>query len=255
MESKVGFTSCPILYEDEWLIFIDKPSGVLSHPNPSGRGKAAFNGRYNLSDRRFDTPAGSCWLVHRLDQDTSGVMLAAKSKEAAIKCRKQFEENAVTKEYQALVKGVLHQPHGAWRDHLQKETGKGSVRSRIVRGKAPNAELHYKVLQEWKTQVAGRLVSICHIDIHLISGKTHQIRVQTASRGVPVIGDDIYGDFPLNRSFAKQFSFRKLCLHSSLLGVAHPMVKKRVDVKSAMPEEFKSLIRAVSVQKSSLKNI
>jgi RluA family pseudouridine synthase len=246
-----GFTSCPILYEDETLIFIDKPCGVLSHPNPSGRGKVAFDGRYNLSERRFDTPAGLCWLVHRLDQDTSGVLLAAKTKEAAIKCRGQFEENAVTKEYQALVKGILHQSKGAWRDHLEKQVSRGSVRSRVVKGKAPNAELQYRVTQIFKLEmnVPSRFMSISQIDFHLISGKTHQIRVQAASRGAPIVGDDVYGDFPFNRFFSKMLGYRRLFLHASTLSLTHPGNKKPLNVKSALPQEFEKVIQALSRSK------
>ena len=99
-------TTCPILHRDQWLIVVNKPGGVLSHPNASGKPqRAAFEGRYDLERKCFRSPAGSVWLVHRLDQDTSGVLIGALDAETAKKCREAFEAGQVRKQYNALVSG------------------------------------------------------------------------------------------------------------------------------------------------------
>ena len=85
------FTKCPILFEDADVIVVNKSEGILSHPNPGGKnGTAAFEGPYDTGDRRFQTPQGPVWLIHRLDQDTSGVLLAVKNKKRA---NKKMEKN------------------------------------------------------------------------------------------------------------------------------------------------------------------
>src|SRR5512142_595610 len=95
-----SLTKCPVLFEDADLIVVDKPEGVLSHPNPGPKTpEAAFEGPYDLGDRRFETPQGPLWLIHRLDQDTSGVLLAAKNEKSAAACRNAFQERDVKKSY------------------------------------------------------------------------------------------------------------------------------------------------------------
>jgi RluA family pseudouridine synthase len=249
-------TPFPILYEDEHLIAINKPTGVLSHPNPSGkRARVAFCGKYDLSDRRFD--AGSpIWLIHRLDQDTSGVLLATKTKKAAQLYRELFENKEIRKSYCALVKGIPRPPKGVWRDHLVKESLKGAVRSRVIKGKPFNADLEYKVLKEWKVPVPiehGKIhfFTITDIDFNLISGRTHQIRVQSSSRGHSILGDDLYGDFKFNRIFAKIFNFSRLYLHAVSLTFIHPILLKPLEIKAPKPKDYEEAYCVLEAKKTS----
>ncbi|HEY1052621.1 MAG TPA: pseudouridine synthase, partial [Prosthecobacter sp.] len=107
MSAEPTITRCEILHQDRFLIVVNKPHGVLSHPNPkaSKPQSAAFEGSYDADRRCFKSAAGHVWLIHRLDQDTSGVLLAAKDEKTAAACREAFEAQTVRKIYLALCAG------------------------------------------------------------------------------------------------------------------------------------------------------
>lgn len=229
-------TACPILHQDQWLIIVNKPCGVLSHPNAAGKPqRSAFEGRYDLERKCFRTPAGPVWLVHRLDQDTSGVLIGALDAETAKKCRDAFEASQVSKTYIALVSGSPP-PQGTWRDSLVISRDKNRVRTEVKRGGRPNAELHYRVVAH------DRDARISMLEIDLITGRTHQIRVQAASRRCPVIGDDVYGDFDLNRRLRKSLGIKRLCLHSHAIELPHPATGKPLRVTAPVPEELSAVL-------------
>lgn len=234
-----SLTPCPILHRDRFLVVVNKPAGVLSHPN-SGSSKpgerTAFGGRYDLDARRFDTPGGSVWLIHRLDQDTSGVLLGALDEKNAASCRAAFEQEAVQKTYLALVRGNPG-PAGTWLDHLTMTRGKGRVRTAVLKGRPPNAELRFRNLGY---STAHRLSLL---EIELITGKTHQIRVQAASRQHPLVGDDVYGDFELNRRLRKDLHIRRLFLHAQRLQFKHPASGQMLTVVAPPPDDLRAVLR------------
>ena len=122
------------VFQDKWLLILDKPEGVLSHPNPGGRGgEAVLGGKYDFDDRRFDTPEGPRWLIHRLDQDTSGLLMLALDAATAKALRVFFEEGKVEKHYTALVGGPLPK-QGIWKDRLDKKQQAGRGRGAGVEG-------------------------------------------------------------------------------------------------------------------------
>ena len=176
-----AITECPVLHRDRFLVIINKPAGVLSHPNP-GRTAAtevsAFVGRYDLEQKCFEGPSGRVWLIHRLDQDTSGVLMAALDEKTALKCREAFEAGTVRKSYAALVRGNVT-GSGSWLDHLAVSRERGRVRTAVLKGRPPNAELGYISRGYSKEERLSLL------DIDLVTGRTHQIRVQAASRQHP----------------------------------------------------------------------
>jgi len=258
-----------ILFEDRWLIAVNKPAGVLSHPNtetPSvpPRRDCAFEGRYHFQERRFDAPGGSLWLVHRLDQDTSGVLLATKSAEMAKKCRACFEETSpsrIRKIYLALVAGKPSPVSGVWRDHLEKRIGHGKVRSSVLRNRPPNAELRYAVRharavadrerrQGDRSSRARKRIgtpteeekSVSLLEIILLTGRTHQIRVQAATHRHPVAGDRIYGDFSLNRRLRHEIGLRRLFLHAWRLDFRHPMTGHFLSLEAPVPLELEKCL-------------
>jgi RluA family pseudouridine synthase len=234
-------TRCPLLLDDGLLLAVAKPDGVLSHPNPGGaRAACAFEGRYDPAARRFDTPAGPVWLVHRLDQDTSGVLLAARSEAAAAACRALFEQRKVRKAYLALVQGLPRPPQGRWLDRLAKQAGKGSVRSAVGRGGAPNAELSYRVQRNF------REARCCLLQVTLVTGRTHQVRVQAASRKHPVAGDRVYGNFAWNRELKQRAGLRRLFLHALRLEFPHPSGGATVSLESPLPAELRSALDALA---------
>lgn len=230
----------PILFEDHGLIAVDKPSGVLSHPNPGGRkahpARAIFDGNYDFEDRRFETPGGSVWLIHRLDKDTSGVILAARELSAAQGLRKLFEEGKIKKEYIALLLGRPFPLRGVWRDHILEKKRPDHVRSMIEPGRVVNAELKYSVTKTF-TRDALSLV-----DIQLITGKTHQIRAQSSFRRSPVAGDEVYGNFSENRKLRKSIGLKRLFLHAHKLSFKHPQTGETVQITSELPPDLTDVL-------------
>ena len=237
-----SFTQCQVLFEDADLIVINKPEGVLSHPNPGTKSPATtFEGPYDLGDRRFQTPQGPVWLIHRLDQDTSGVLLAAKNKKSAAACRNAFEKRAVKKSYIALVSRRPMPPHGIWRDTLMEQRSSGGIRSAINYSGKPNAFLNYKMKEYFPK------FNLSLLEIELLTGKTHQIRVQSAYRGHPVAGDRIYGNFNLNKELRQALDLRRMFLHAWRLVFPHPASGKLLTVESPLPEDLEDcLLRASS---------
>lgn len=241
-----SFTQCPILFEDADLLIVHKPEGVLSHPNSGAKGPpCAFEGPYDLGDRKFQTPLGPVWLIHRLDQDTSGVLLAAKNKKSAATCRDAFEKRKVEKGYIALVSRRPMPAHGLWRDALTERRAGGGVRTAIHPSGKPNAFLNYKMKEYFQK------FNLSLLEIELLTGKTHQIRVQSAYRGHPVAGDRVYGNFGLNKELRQAIGLRRLFLHAWRLALPHPTLGKNFIFEAPLPDDLeKCLILAGNAQRT-----
>ena len=239
------FTQCPVLFEDADLLVINKPEGILSHPNPGTKSPAAaFEGPYDLAERRFQTPQGPIWLIHRLDQDTSGVLLAVKNKKGVGACRNAFEKRAVRKDYIALVSRRPMPPYGIWRDTLMEQRSGGGVRVAINPSGRPNAFLNYKMKESFPK------FNLSLLEIGLLTGKTHQIRVQSAYRGHPVAGDRIYGNFALNKELKAALDLRRMFLHAWRLTFPHPTSGKPLTIDAPLPEDLENcLLRASSAKR------
>lgn len=236
-------TSCPVLHEDRQIIIVNKPHGILSHPNPKSAKPqlSAFEGRYDPDKRTFQSPGGIIHLIHRLDQDTSGVLLAAKDEKNAAACREAFEQELVRKKYLVLCSGGGLKNEGTWLDHLATEHARHQVRTTVRRGARPNAELKFRLLHY---SAAHRL---SYLEIDLITGKTHQIRVQAASRHLPVVGDDVYGSFDLNRNFKKNLNARRLFLHAHQISLKHPASGQPLQITAPLPEDLITVLAAAQI--------
>jgi len=204
---------------------------------------AAFEGPYDLGDRKFQTPQGPLWLIHRLDQDTSGVLLAAKNKKSVTACRNAFEERKVKKTYIALVSRRPMPPHGIWRDTLMEQRSSSGVRSAINYAGKPNAFLNYKMKEYFPKY------NLSLLEIELLTGKTHQIRVQSTYRGHPVVGDRIYGNFTLNRELKAALGLRRMFLHAWKLAFPHPTNGKLLAIESPLPEDLEDCLLRISPKK------
>ena len=239
-----AFTRCPVIFEDNTLIIINKPEGVLSHPNPGQKNTAgSFEGTYNLEERRFDTPLGPVWLIHRLDQDTSGILLATKDKKSALVCREAFEKKEVEKNYLALVSRKPMPPQGKWRDALvERRTGPG-IRAAISPSHQPNAFLSYRMKEFFPK------FNLALLEISLLTGKTHQIRVQSTYHGHSVAGDRVYGNFNFNKELRQAIGLRRLFLHAWRLTLRHPASGQPLEIESLLPEDLEHCLLAASSYK------
>lgn len=214
---------------------IDKAEGVLSHPNREGdRPQALLDLPYD-SARECFAEGAICWhLLNRLDGPTSGVILLADNESLAAVVRAAFKVHAVEKTYAALVKGVPARPQDRWQDHLQTGRGDGGLRTRVVRGK-PNAITEMELKQTGAGQPARSLLLL-----RPATGRTHQLRVQCASRRLPIVGDATYGDFAFNREARRQWGTPRLFLHSwrTRLQLEFKGNVIRFAAESPLPEAF-----------------
>jgi tRNA pseudouridine65 synthase len=192
-----------------------KPAGTLSHPNRSGEeGRSLLQASYTVDGELYhwkDAAGGDqrLWLLNRLDSATSGVILVAASDDLARSVRAMFREKQIRKVYAALVFGRPSQPRQVWRDRLAIDKRGGQVRT-STGGNVP-AEAVMKVV---RSPAPGQQPPLALIQLEPRTGRSHQLRAQCAARKLPIVGDGTYGDFRLNREFAKTTGHKRLFLHS-----------------------------------------
>jgi 23S rRNA pseudouridine955/2504/2580 synthase len=225
----------PTLFEDDHLLAIDKPAGVAVH----GGSGVSFGVIEQLRQAR--PGARMLELVHRLDRETSGVLLVAKKRSALTRLQDQFRDRETGKTYLALVKGqwpsnkkVIDLP--LQRYLLPSGTGEGERRVRIAHKDDANAQRAITLVR------VSRLVGdYSLLEVTIKTGRTHQIRVHLASQGYPIVGDDKYGDFELNKRLAAQ-GMKRMFLHAWRLQFVHPQAGKPQTVQADLAPELQQFI-------------
>jgi len=225
----------PVLMEDEQMMAIDKPAGVAVH----GGSGVSFGVIEQLRQAR--PGARMLELVHRLDRDTSGVLLIAKKRSALTRLQDQFRDRETGKTYMALVKGqwpsnkkVIDLP--LQRYLIANGVGEGERRVRIAAKDDANAQRAITLVR------VSRLVGdYSLLEVTIKTGRTHQIRVHLSSQGYPIVGDDKYGDFELNKRLAA-LGMKRMFLHAWRLQFIHPQTGRSETVEAALPDELQNFI-------------
>ena len=234
MSSKVGANAkvakpaeFPIVYEDAALLVLDKPSGTAVH------GGSGVSYGVIESLRAARPQAKLLELVHRLDRDTSGLLMIAKKRSALVELHRMLREGEVEKVYRTIVRGSVSKSQFELRESLHKYvTDQGERRVSVQKdGKA--AVTQVKVLK--------RSDPFSLLEVRLLTGRTHQIRVHLAHAGHPVLGDDKYGDFELNKAMAKQ-GVKRLFLHAGRLCLNHPQSAERLELESRLPGDMRAFV-------------
>ena len=215
----------PVVFEDAALIVIDKPSGVAVH----GGSGVSFGVIESLRAERPE--ARFLELAHRLDRDTSGLLIVAKKRSALTALHAMLREGKVEKIYQAIAKGVPARPSFEISESLHKYVTSQGERRVAVREDGKASVTRVKVVK------AGASFSL--LELRLLTGRTHQIRVHLQHAGHPVLGDDKYGDFPLNR----ELKVKRLMLHAASLAFSHPLSGAALAFKAEVPDGMKSFIK------------
>ena len=219
----------PIVHEDASLLVVDKPSGVAVHG-----GSGVSHGVIEML-RAARPEAKMLELAHRLDRDTSGLLIIAKKRGALVELHRMLREGEVEKIYVAVVKGVPGSKHFDITDPLHKYVNAKGERRVAVKEGGMSAVTRIKLLEKSN--------DISLVQLRLMTGRTHQIRVHLAHAGFPVLGDDKYGDFEFNRALARQ-GVKRLFLHARRLAFKHPVEAARVTLDSPLPADMQQFCRA-----------
>jgi 23S rRNA-/tRNA-specific pseudouridylate synthase len=231
------------------LIAVEKPDGILSHPNPgevAEKGTILITGNYSLDEESFHVRDGKggirrVYLLNRLDSPTSGTLLLSLDEGVADLVRKMFARSQVSKKYVALIRGRgLRTPRGTWQDQMAKSKGPGGgVRSETGTG-VPAVTVY-----AWQRSAGGSL-PLSLIQLEPRTGRTHQLRVQSAAHGHPILGDRTYGDFEFNKAVGTARGFKRLFLHAESTQLSFDWQGTKVDFKAAspMPKAFEEALVA-----------
>ncbi len=219
----------PVIYEDAALIVVDKPSGVAVH----GGSGVSFGVIESLRASR--PQAKMLELAHRLDRDTSGLLIVAKKRSALVELHRMLREGEIEKLYVAVAKGHWAGKAREIRESLHKYVNAKGERRVSVQEGGQSAITRVKRIQANE--------SFSFLEVRLLTGRTHQIRVHLAHAGHPVLGDDKYGDFALNHQLAKA-GVKRLFLHASRLAFPHPLTRERMDLQAPLPADIQSFIDA-----------
>ncbi|MGA7614824.1 MAG: RluA family pseudouridine synthase [Thermoanaerobaculia bacterium] len=212
-----------ILYEDEWIIVILKPAGLLTVATENEREQTVqfFLNQYLKLSGKGDR----IHVVHRLDRDTSGVLVFVKDFETRELFKALFSEHAIDREYVAVIEGTMPEKEGTLRSHLREDPDTFHVRS--VRNEARGK----LAVTKYRTVASGARYSI--VEVRLETGRKNQIRVQFSEAGHPVVGDERYG--------AATDPIARLGLHAQLLGFVHPRTGKKLSFTAPLPDAFRNL--------------
>src|SRR5882762_9845830 len=213
----------PVVHEDASLLVVDKPSGVAVH------GGSGVSYGVIESLRAARPQAKLLELAHRLDRDTSGLLMVAKKRGALVELHRMLREGEVEKIYFAVVKGAPEQDSFELTEPLHKYVTPGGERRVSVREGGREARTRVRVRKR------GSEFSV--LEVRLLTGRTHQIRVHLAHAGHPVLGDDKYGDFALNRDLAKR-GVKRLFLHAGRLAFDHPVTRERLRLNAPLPADM-----------------
>ncbi|MFM7524638.1 MAG: RluA family pseudouridine synthase [Betaproteobacteria bacterium] len=225
-DHKAPAAEFPVLFEDEALLIIDKPAGVAVHG-----GSGVSHGV--IEQLRAARPAVRFLeLVHRLDRETSGILMLAKKRSALTALHEQIRLGQLDKRYLALVKGDWqHRRQHIKLPLFKYTTPEGERRVRVQADGQPSHTV-FNLLRKYGVYVL--------LEAELKTGRTHQIRVHLASSGFPIVGDDKYGDYALNRDLQKpdgrRIEFRRMFLHAYRLRITHPITGEPVDVEATLPK-------------------
>jgi 23S rRNA pseudouridine955/2504/2580 synthase len=216
-----------LIHQDEALAVLDKPAGWAVHGGSGVSRGIVEQVRAEHPDWKFVE------LVHRLDRDTSGVLLLARRRPALLELHRQLREGETEKHYLVLVKGHWADAKRSVRLPLEiRRTADGEKRVRVS-PTGQEAHTVFRLLRSWKSY------SLLEAELH--TGRTHQIRVHLAHLGFPVAGDDKYGDFELNKQIAK-LGLKRMFLHASSMVISHPVSGVRVEFAVPLPRDLQSFI-------------
>jgi len=231
-----------IVHEDADLIVVDKPAGLVVHPAAGNLDGTLVNALLHHCDGQLSGIGGVArpGIVHRIDKDTSGLLVVAKSDKAHEGLARQFKDHSIDRLYAAIVYGIPAPGSGtvdAWIGRSDADRKKMAVHRE---GRGKHAVTHYRVME--------RLRGAAMVECRLETGRTHQVRVHMAHLGHPLIGDPVYGrDRKGFKSILETLGFKRQALHAKRLGFIHPVTEEPLAFDSPLPADMQELLSELHV--------
>ena len=231
-----------IVFEDDHLLVVDKPAGLVVHPAAGNFDGTLVNALLHHCAGRLSGIGGVArpGIVHRIDKDTSGLLVVAKTDVAHEGLAAQFARHSIHRLYAALVAGMPNPPAGSVDAPLARSSANRKKMAVVEAGRGKRAVTHYRLVRA--------LSAAALVECRLETGRTHQVRVHMASIGHPLLGDPVYGRIRSeHREALKALNFQRQALHAAELGFTHPVSKQNLSFKSALPSDIQELLRALAV--------
>ena len=231
-----------IVFEDEHLLVVDKPAGLVVHPAAGNFEGTLVNALLHHCGPSLSGIGGVArpGIVHRIDKDTSGLLVVAKTDVAHEGLSKQFAAHSIDRRYLAIVNGVPKQAEGVVDAPLARSATNRKKIAIVENGRGKRAVTH------WKRLTLLREAAL--VECRLETGRTHQVRVHMASIGHTLLGDPVYGRSGKTHSkLLKDLQFQRQALHAAELGFTHPVTKHRLSFSSPMPPDMQELFNALGV--------
>jgi len=231
-----------IVFEDEHLLVVDKPAGLVVHPAAGNRDGTLVNALLHHCGSSLSGIGGVArpGIVHRIDKDTSGLLVVAKTDVAHEGLARQFAAHSIDRRYVAIVNGVPKGSHGTVDAPLARSAINRKKIAIVEESRGKRAVTHWKRLEILRNSAL--------VECRLETGRTHQVRVHMASIGHPLVGDPVYGRSGRSHSaLLQELRFDRQALHATQLGFAHPVTKGRLSFSSPMPPDMQELFNALGV--------
>ena len=228
-----------VLFEDDRFVVIDKPAGLLSHPNSKSEiHESIVQVEYDFKYECYRIGTWKFFLLHRIDRETSGCLLLTKDPDSVKAIKSDFENHNVHKEYLALLSGFVRKAT-IWKDHIVKKPGKVLIDQRLK----PNSSTKVKPIEIFPKE---RMTLV-----HFVpqTGRTHQLRVQSQSRHAGILGDRQYGDFNRNKQAKQKWDLKRMMLHANQIAFKDPRTKKTIRVSAPVPAEFELILNQLREEK------
>jgi len=231
-----------IVFEDEHLLVVDKPAGLVVHPAAGNLDGTLVNALLHHCAEQLSGIGGVArpGIVHRIDKDTSGLLVVAKTDVAHEGLAKQFAAHSIDRRYLAIVNGVPNTSEGAV-DLPLARSATNRKKIAVVEGRRGK-----RAVTHWKRMQLLRDAAL--VECRLETGRTHQVRVHMASLGHPLLGDPVYGrSGKTHGKLLNELQFHRQALHAAELGFTHPVTKRRLSFSSPMPPDMQELFKALGV--------
>jgi 23S rRNA pseudouridine1911/1915/1917 synthase len=231
-----------IAFEDDHLLVVDKPAGMVVHPATGNFDGTLVNALLHHCAGRLSGIGGVArpGIVHRIDKDTSGLLVVAKTDVAHEGLAAQFAKHVIDRRYLAIVAGLPNPMNGSIDAPLGRSSANRKKMAVVEEGRGKRAVTHYRIV----TPLRGAALVECRLE----TGRTHQVRVHLASIGHPLLGDPVYGrPRQGHRELLKRLNFQRQALHAAELGFVHPVSKENLSFKSALPSDIQELFGALTV--------